>query len=231
VLVVSPRGGALEAFSLHAREGWQVMLARDRLAAVVAWAREPLAAAVVALELGSSSTDGLELCRELHHAAPDRYLMLITPLAATQERVRALQLGVNDCVPHPVDSQELLALLVSRLGAGEARSEAAAPFSRDKLTSRVRELTTLYALSPREAEILLLMSGGLHAKEAAHRLGCRYSTARTHLRRMAKKLRCSSTRELLVRFFNQEPPIGGEPAPAPVGPDRPAGSSVPNNCS
>lgn len=205
VLVVTPPGGALEAFARRASERWLVSLVRDRVAALCTWGRAWPTVAVVDLELGAGASDGLELCRELRGVAPGIHLVLVTPLAAARQRVRALELGVDDCMPLPVDSAELCALLAVRLGAAEMRSSAR-PAS---TAARVQQLARSHRLSPREVQLLLLITRGEHPKEAAARLGCGYSTARTHLRRMAKKLGCSGMREVLVRFFDRDG--GGEP--------------------
>lgn len=199
VLVVSQPGGALEAFARRASERWEVSLVRDRVAALRSWGRAAPAVAVVELELGAGASDGIELCRELRGVSRGIHLVLVTPLAAARQRVRALELGINDCVPQPVDSDELCALLAVRLGAVDLPQSARSV----SITARVHQLARSHGLSPREVQLLLLVTRGEHPKAAAARLGCGYSTARTHLRRMAKKLGCGGMREVLLRFFER----------------------------
>jgi DNA-binding CsgD family transcriptional regulator len=60
-----------------------------------------------------------------------------------------------------------------------------------------------YGLSEREQQIIRLLAAGTHPKAIGEHLGCAYSSVRTHLRRAAKKLSCSGTREIVIRFFSE----------------------------
>jgi DNA-binding CsgD family transcriptional regulator len=68
---------------------------------------------------------------------------------------------------------------------------------------RVARLRERCALSPREQQILVLVASGLELKAVGPQLGCAYSSVRTHLRRMAHKLNCSTTREILICLFSE----------------------------
>ena len=86
--------------------------------------------------------------------------------------------------------------------------EANARHSRDEsewFQSRVVTLAAGYRLSGREQQILAEMARGVHLKEIGVRLGCSYASVRTHVRRMANKLRCSGAKEVIVRFFLDGP--------------------------
>lgn len=61
----------------------------------------------------------------------------------------------------------------------------------------------LVALSPREREVLALVVEGLRTKEIAARLNIGTKTIDTHRARLMKKLKCSSTAEL-VRYAIRE---------------------------
>lgn len=66
---------------------------------------------------------------------------------------------------------------------------------------RIHRFVTKHTLSTREAQVLRLLIGGVEPKAMESSLGCRYASIRTHLWRMYKKLGCSGTRELILRFF------------------------------
>jgi len=66
---------------------------------------------------------------------------------------------------------------------------------------RVEAFRRRHGLSGREREILWWVVRGTHPKAIGEAIGCGYESVRTHLRRMCKKLNCSGTRELLVRFL------------------------------
>jgi DNA-binding CsgD family transcriptional regulator len=69
------------------------------------------------------------------------------------------------------------------------------------LDHRLSDFVAQHRLSPREAEVLLLLLRGVHPKAMGSELGCRYASVRTHLCRMYRKLHCSGARELVLRFF------------------------------
>ena len=60
-----------------------------------------------------------------------------------------------------------------------------------------------YGLSEREQQIIRLLATGAHPKAIGAEVGCAYSSVRTHLRRAAKKLSCSGTLEIVIRFFSE----------------------------
>jgi len=90
--------GALE------RAGHQVIEAGDANAALAA-AKPPLA--LVLLDLGLPGRDGLELLPLLK--ARDLAVIVITARDATGEKVAALDLGADDYITKPFDTEELLA--------------------------------------------------------------------------------------------------------------------------
>lgn len=87
------------------RAGYTVVEARDgRDALAVAAAEQPDA---VLLDLGLPDRDGLELIPLLRRAA----ILVVSAREATDEKVAALDLGAEDFVAKPFDTEELLARL------------------------------------------------------------------------------------------------------------------------
>jgi DNA-binding CsgD family transcriptional regulator len=80
-------------------------------------------------------------------------------------------------------------------GAGALRNES-------DLDERVRSFGATYGLSEREQQIIRLLAAGTHPKVIGVQMGCAYSSVRTYLKRAGKKLSCSGTREIVIRFFS-----------------------------
>jgi len=55
------------------------------------------------------------------------------------------------------------------------------------------------ALSPRQHEVLVLMSRGVRAREIAAELGVTQTTARNHIRDVLRRLDCHSQLEAVAR--------------------------------
>jgi DNA-binding NarL/FixJ family response regulator len=85
------------------------------------------------------------------------------------DRVGGMLLGADDYVVKPFDAQEL----VERL---------------DRLVHRPRPTWTKHALTPRELEVLTLLSEGLAQAEIAERLEITPKTVATHIERILSKL-------------------------------------------
>lgn len=71
------------------------------------------------------------------------------------------------------------------------------------LRERVESFCRLHGLSAREGEVLAWLVRGRHPKAIGDAIGCGYESVRTHLRRACKKVACSGTRELLVKFLEE----------------------------
>lgn len=66
---------------------------------------------------------------------------------------------------------------------------------------RIRAFAAEHRLSEREREILSLLLRGVPPKAMGGIIGCRYASVRTHLGRMCRKLGCSGSLELVLKFF------------------------------
>ncbi len=101
--------------------GHRVVEARDgREALAHAAAEHPDA---VLLDLGLPDRDGLSLIPLLRGA--ERVVLVVSAREATEEKVAALDLGADDYVTKPFDSEELLARL--RVALRHRRAAEAAP--------------------------------------------------------------------------------------------------------
>lgn len=66
---------------------------------------------VVLLDLGLPDRDGLELVPLIKQAQPETTLIIVSAREATEEKVAALDLGADDYLTKPFDTDELLARL------------------------------------------------------------------------------------------------------------------------
>jgi DNA-binding NarL/FixJ family response regulator len=205
VLIVARNGGGLHDLAALRPPDWRCAVVHDALSAErVRQAAHP-PAVVADLELGGGSADGLELCLRLRHESEDLCLILVlSAVSSPRDKLHALSLGVDDCVSLPMAAADLRELIEARVDAIQRRS-ATQPIDSagrsELIERRVEEWGRAFRLSARERQILTLVARGAHPKQVAAQLGCGYASVRTHLRRLAQKLGCSGTREVLVRFF------------------------------
>lgn len=203
----------IQAF-LRAEGAFCVGVARDEQSALESYAVS--APAVVLIDGATSTADaaGLDICARLRALSADVGLLVITEGKDAEERLRTFEHGGDDCLTRPLDRRELVARMRALAGRSAQRRRATPPheppagglslqgvLDRAQLEPRATALASEYRLSPREREILLLIVQGVHLKEVGDRVGCGYSSVRTHVRRMAKKLDCSGSKELIVKFL------------------------------
>ena len=112
---------------------------------------------LVLLDLGLPDRDGLELIPLLR--AMDRAVVVITARDATAEKVAALDLGADDYVVKPFDTEELLARIRTSLRhrshvAREGETVVAGPIAIDLATRRVERDAIEIKLTRKEYAVL-----------------------------------------------------------------------------
>ncbi|MEO8724098.1 MAG: response regulator transcription factor [Sphingobium sp.] len=198
------------------RSGFRVGLAGSTKEAIMAVERGQIDA--VLLDLGLPDRDGLEAISAIrvHHHFP---IIVVTARDDTAEKIAALDLGADDYVTKPFDTDELLARLRSALRrAGTARSlDASLSFGPITLDTARHEATChgqLINLTPKEFAVLeaLLEAGGriLTHKTLLERVWGKAHVAdidylRVAMRALRLKLERDPSRPTLIR---NEPGIG-----------------------
>ena len=119
--------------------------------------------ALVLLDWSLPDFSGVELCRRLRNSGNTTPVLMLTARDEIDERVRALDAGVDDYLTKPFNLKELHARVRARLRRGgyeqEARAESSAleldDLNLDPLTRSVRRGDRSIPLSQREFELLL----------------------------------------------------------------------------
>lgn len=168
----------------------------------VATAREALAAvgsgrfdiALVDVNLGAD--DGLALCAQLHHRAPDLRVIMLSCATETETVVGALRAGAVGWVPKDLPVDQLVDVLRQvRAGAawlpGLMLRGVLDEFLRDRF-EQDRELELLDRLSVRERQVLRELAAGHDVASIAERLFLSQNTVRTHIQNILGKLEVHS---------------------------------------
>ena len=151
--------------------------------------------AIVEVEL-PGPTNGLEFLQELHDTHGERVPIILLSAIRTApiDHVAGLLLGADDYVAKPFDDGELLARMRRSLG----RAETGATNGNGQKT---REGET--SLSPREFEILGLLSEGLRQADIAERLVLSPKTVSTHIQHILSKLGVHSRAQAVAEAYRQ----------------------------
>jgi FixJ family two-component response regulator len=149
---------------------------------------KPDSPACLVLDLELPGTNGLELQRELVAGiAPP--IIFITGHGDVPSSVRAMKAGAIEFLPKPFDDEELLRAVDAAISMDRSARQR---------RSELAELQKHYALlTPREREVLPLVTAGLANKQTAAELGTSEITIGVHRGQIMRKMGARSLAELV----------------------------------
>ncbi len=149
---------------------------------------------VVTVDVTLPDGDGLQLARYLRDSYPDLGIVMLTSMQDDDVLFRALETGVSAFVPKTAPVEEVLAAI-------RHAAVAAASFTAPGLAmafARRRAMQDMFALSPRETEVLNLLHQGLSIPATAVGLCISVSTAKTYVARIYDKLGAANRAQALM---------------------------------
>jgi DNA-binding NarL/FixJ family response regulator len=175
--------------SLLLRAGFKTVEATTGHEALATASREN--PALVLLEVELPEISGYEVCRELRDTFGEQLPIIFASGTRTEgfDRVAGLLIGADEYVAKPLEPGELLAKIrrcFTRLGIVARQSE----------DSSAIDLAS--PLTPREQEVLSLLTEGLRTKMIAKRLYLSPKTVGTHIQRILTKLGVHSRAEAVA---------------------------------
>jgi DNA-binding NarL/FixJ family response regulator len=176
----------------------------DAGGAVVWWERHPIRLPdIVALDLSIPGADGLELARRLLEDAPDTSILGIADVVDDRLVLECLRAGVAGLVERVAGPERLSAALAA-LACGESgfdpEQERAALRQLGRVARQAREYSDVAAsITPRELEVLGLISEGLSTRQVASRLNLSPKTVETHIAKLYRKLGARTRVQALSR--------------------------------
>lgn len=132
---------------------------------------------------------GLELQAYLTRREIGIPVIIITGHGDVSMAVKAMKVGAVDFIEKPFDDEELLNSIRNALQHDQKQRALRA--QRNDIAARVAELT------PREHEVMILVTDGKSNKEIAAELGVSAKTVEVHRARMMDKMRADSLAELV----------------------------------
>ena len=169
----------------------------------LAEARDVLADVDVAVvDLGLPDGSGLDLIGELRAVNPQSVVLVLTASSDRTQFARAVEAGAAGVLHKSTPLHELVGA-VRRLTAGEQLLSVSEVLELLRLAGQQRRQDrdagqALRGLTPREREVLQLLTEGLNDKEIAQRLHVSPQTARTHMENILNKLGVNSRLQALV---------------------------------
>ncbi len=147
---------------------------------------------IVLLDVRMPGMSGLDALEILSERVPDLKVIILSMHGEPAYVRRAVELGAAGYLLKSSDRDELLGALAA-VAAGKAYIQGEVTETLMKTISGQEAGTSL--LSPRETEILFLVSRGLENKQIATELGISEATVKTHLKGVFNRLDVSSRAE------------------------------------
>lgn len=151
---------------------------------------------VVLLDLHMPGVGGLEALQLLQEELPQVQVVMLTVSEDAQDLLEALRIGARGYLLKNIETDFLLDA-IRRAAAGES---VMSPQMANRLADAVRapqsntktSPAAAAKLSPREAEIIVMLAAGASNKEIARRLELAESTVKIHVQGILRKLNLSS---------------------------------------
>ena len=151
--------------------------------------QRPDGPACLVLDVRIAGENGLMVQEALRTAAWCPPIIFLTGHGTVPMCVRAMRAGAIDFLQKPVDDEDLLAAITTALEQDYR--------TRDSQRQRAALHQRVATLTPREQEVLGLVTTGLLNKEIAYALGTSEKTIKAHRARVMQKMQATSVAELV----------------------------------
>ncbi|MES2478371.1 MAG: response regulator transcription factor [Bacteroidota bacterium] len=160
---------------------------------------------VVLIDLGLNDINGIECIAQLSKICPDIKFMVCTVHDEDENVFEALKSGANSYILKKSKPYQIIDAIVEMHEGGSPISSDIARKVLNQLPKiKAESIDTSYHITPREKEILNLLSRGLSYQEAADELYISVKTLKKHTYNIYQKLNAGNRTEALNRFFGSK---------------------------
>jgi DNA-binding NarL/FixJ family response regulator len=158
---------------------------------------------IVIMDINLPGMNGIECIRQLKDKSPCTQFMMFTVYENDEKVFEALKAGASG---YMLKNTGLLQMIEAIKELHDGGSPMSSNIAR-KLVSVFREkekvIASASSLSPRENEVLQLLSKGLLYKEIADKLSISIATVRQHIHKIYEKLHVQNRTEALNKVFGK----------------------------
>jgi FixJ family two-component response regulator len=152
--------------------------------------RLPAVPSCLVLDIRLPRLSGLDLQAELRNSGIMRPIIFITGHGDIPMSVQAMKAGAIDFLTKPFRDQEMLDAVAGALDSDRKR--------RSEEKSNSDDRNRFASLTPRERQIMALVTGGLMNKQIAGKIGISEMTVKIHRGRVMQKMRTRSLADLVM---------------------------------
>ena len=161
---------------------------------------------VVIVDLDLPGQDGISVLESLRESSPDSSCIVLTASDDPAHVFAALKAGASGYILKNSTPTSLLASILNAPLEAVTVSPAiaqliTAEFTKHSSASGSNVQAAVFSLTPREKEILHMLSDGLQAKEMGQELGLSHETVRAHLKKIYRKLQVVSKKQAVAAYL------------------------------
>lgn len=158
---------------------------------------------VVLMDINLPGKSGIECVRELKQRLPETQIIMLTIEEDSQRVFESLEAGASGYLVKNLAPAKILEAIEEVHRGGSPMSSQIARMLVQTFHSRGRSRREEENLTPREQEILGLLTKGYRTKEIADVLNIAGQTVQTHLRNIYEKLHVRSRCEAVARVLQR----------------------------
>jgi DNA-binding NarL/FixJ family response regulator len=160
---------------------------------------------VVLMDINLPGINGVECVRKLKQILPGTQVVMLTAYEDTENIFNSLAAGAAGYLLKRSKSQEILDAVRDVMNGGSPMSTHIARKVVQSFQSRpaAAPAEPEAELSPREQEVLNLLSQGFMYKEISDKLGISFETVRTYIRRIYEKLHVRTRTEAVAKALKR----------------------------
>jgi RNA polymerase sigma factor (sigma-70 family) len=158
---------------------------------------------VVLMDINLPGMNGVECVRQLKQLIPQTQVMMLTVYENTENIFNALTAGAGGYLLKRTPSKELLESIQEMHRGGSPMTMHIARKVVQSFQQTAATAQSTENLSPREQEVLDLLSHGFLYKEIADKMGVSYETVHTYVRRIYEKLQVRTRTEAVAKFLRK----------------------------
>jgi DNA-binding NarL/FixJ family response regulator len=157
---------------------------------------------VVIMDIDLPEKSGIEGVRMIKESIPETLVIMYTMFEDDEKLFNSLCAGANGYILKKTSPYKLFEAINEVMEGGAPMSPTIA--KRVLQTFQNKSAARQYHLSPRETEILHLLTKGYSVKMIAGELGIAFDTARAHLRNIYQKLHVNCGKEAIAKVLSEK---------------------------
>jgi len=174
--------------------GYEITVAEDGIEALKILSDENRHFDLILLDVMMPNMNGWDTLKAIRKNEKTQYIpvIMITAVSEEQKVVSGLKIGADDYIVKPFILPNLLARIEAVLRRSKWQAESA------KKEKKINKDVNIDLLTPKEKEVLTLLSKGANNQEIANALCVQDVTIKTHLNNIFKKLKVSNRTQAVL---------------------------------